>query len=37
MALVDPTQAITTASNDITYIAGEEPWNKNLNSFKIYP
>ena len=35
MALVDPTQAITTAVNDITYVAGEEPWNKNINSFNI--
>lgn len=30
MALSDPTQAITTALNDISYIAGQEPWNRNL-------
>lgn len=35
MALVDPTAAIITAMNDITHIAGEEPWNKNLDSFII--
>lgn len=35
MALVDPTQAITTATNDISYAAGQEPWNKNLDSFNI--
>ncbi len=35
MALVDPTQSITTAVNDISYIAGEEPWNKNLDLFSI--
>lgn len=35
MALADPTQAITTSMNDISYIAGEEAWNKNLDSFII--
>ena len=35
MALVDPTESITTAMNDISYIAGEEPWNKNLDSYII--
>lgn len=31
MALTDPTQAITTEMNDISYAAGQEPWNKNSN------
>ena len=35
MALVDPTETITTSLNDISYIAGEEPWNKNLDLFNI--
>ncbi len=30
MALSDPTEMITTALNDISYTAGQEPWNKNL-------
>ena len=33
MALSDPTEAITTALNDISYIAGQEPWNKNLDQY----
>ena len=35
MALVDPTESITTSMNDISYIAGEEAWNKNLELFTI--
>ncbi|MCK5342866.1 MAG: hypothetical protein KAR20_05650 [Candidatus Heimdallarchaeota archaeon] len=34
MALSDPTKAITTDLNDISYTAGQEPWNKNLDQFK---
>ena len=34
MALSDPTEAITTDLNDISYIAGQEPWNKNLDQYK---
>ena len=34
MALSDPTEAITTAMNDISYTAGQEPWNKNLAQYK---
>ena len=30
MALSDPREAITTAMNDISYTAGQEPYNKNL-------
>ena len=30
MALSDPTEIITTEFNDVTYTAGQEPWNKNL-------
>ena len=37
MALTDPTQSITTGLNDISYIAGEEAWNKNINQFQIDP
>jgi hypothetical protein len=37
MALTDPTQTITTALNDVSYTAGQEPWNRNLNQFKIDP
>jgi len=33
MALSDPTQIITTELNDISYTAGQEPWNKNLDQF----
>ena len=33
MALSDPSQAITTSLNDISYTAGQEPWNKNLNQY----
>ena len=33
MALSDPTQMITTALNDISYTAGQEPWNKNLDQY----
>ena len=35
MALTDPTQAITSSMNDISYTAGEEPWNKNQDMFLI--
>ena len=34
MALSDPTQMITTDINDITYTAGQEPWNKNLDQYR---
>ncbi|KKL81879.1 hypothetical protein LCGC14_1990320 [marine sediment metagenome] len=33
MALSDPTQMITTELNDISYTAGQEPWNKNLGQY----
>jgi len=33
MALSDPTKAITTDLNDISYTAGQEPWNKNLDQY----
>lgn len=33
MALSDPTEITTTSFNDISYTAGEEPWNKNLDQF----
>lgn len=34
MALSDPTAMITTELNDISYTAGQEPWNKNLDQYK---
>ncbi len=34
MALSDPSELITTKFNDISYTAGEEPWNKNLDMFE---
>lgn len=33
MALSDPTNLITTEFNDVTYTAGQEPWNKNLDQY----
>ena len=33
MALTDPTEMITTELNDISYTAGQEPWNKNLGQY----
>ena len=33
MALSDPTEITTTALNDISYTAGQEPWNKNLDQY----
>jgi len=33
MVLSDPTAMITTELNDISYTAGQEPWNKNLDQF----
>jgi len=33
MALSDPTKMITTELNDISYTAGQEPWNKNLDQY----
>lgn len=33
MALSDPTKAITTDLNDVSYTAGQEPWNKNLDQY----
>lgn len=33
MTLADPSTIITTDLNDITYIAGQEPWNKNLDQY----
>src|SRR3990167_7840683 len=35
MALVDVSQAITTDLNDISYAAGQEPSNRNLEQFQI--
>lgn len=33
MALSDPTSITTLGLNDITYTAGQEPWNKNLDQY----
>ena len=33
MALSDPEQIRTTDLQDISYIAGQEPWNKNLDQY----
>ena len=33
MALSDPTAIQTTSLNDISYTAGQEPWNKNLDQY----
>ena len=34
MALSDPTEMITTDMQNISHVAGQEPWNKNLDMYK---